>query len=669
MKRILVSALLMLCLLASLILPAFAEPAALALSAEGLAFLQEFESGATADSAKTVENAVNSYAKEENLTLSQQQFDALVSIAYDVGTYSLAYRYGQTVAAGSYTDMELANAWCAWVKKNGSFSETQLQRRIRELQVILYGDYSGKDSELSFRYLIFRGNGGELDSNTVLCYPVGEVYGELPTASLAGKYFAGWFTAISGGSQIHSTTTVAENYTVYAHWSDTKPTEPTEPTEPTDPENPPLTPPALRTSEAGVQFIKNQEGFIPKPVWDYQQYSVGYGSHCNKDDYPDGITLEEADYLLRKMLHEEFEPKLDALEAKRGQAFSQQEYDALISFTYNLGSRWMNGGYNIYRYIMNGGYTEMELVNCFGSWINAGGKSVDGLARRRIDEVNLYLNGVYSIGSTAYLYVKFRLNTDPATVNSEPLYDYNYYKPGSTFGSLPSASRDGYRFVGWFERASGGRRFAADSKVPAYGIMTLYAQWEADDLPFTDVPKDAWYYPAVKAVYEKGWTNGTSATTFEPNYGFARSMMVTVLYRMENQPAVSTQSHFADVGQGRFYTAPVAWAYQTGLTKGNNDGTTFGPDEFQTREQLATFVYRYAQMKGEDVSASYDLTKHPDYQKMSLFSNAPMQWALSHGYLRVDADGSLRPREGATRAESVDFIARYMGLIDPYPTN
>ena len=205
--------------------------------------------------------------------------------------------------------------------------------------------------------------------------------------------------------------------------------------------------------------------------------------------------------------------------------------------------------------------------------------------------------------------------------------------------------------------------------MPAYGIMTLYAQWEADDLPFTDVPKDAWYYPAVKAIYEKGWTNGTSATTFEPNYGFARSMMVTVLYRMENQPAVSTQSHFADVGQGRFYTAPVAWAYQTGLTKGNNDGTTFGPDEFQTREQLATFVYRYAQMKGEDVSASYDLTKYPDYQKMSLFSNAPMQWALSHGYLRVDADGSLRPREGATRAESVDFIARYMGLIDPYPTN
>ena len=53
---------------------------------------------------------------------------------------------------------------------------------------------------------------------------------------------------------------------------------------------------------------------------------------------------------------------------------------------------------------------------------------------------------------------------------------------------------------------------------------------------------------------------------------------------------------------------------------------------------------------------------------MSLFSNLPMQWALAHGYYRVDESGELRPREGATRAECMDFIARYLGLIDPYET-
>lgn len=677
MKRILVSVLLLACLAAGLVFFALAEPTALSLSAEGLTFLREFDGSATAQSVHPCENAVNAYARENNLELTQQQFDALVSMTSDIGTDTLGYRYGQTVAKGNYTDTELANAWCAWVKMYGSFSETQLQRRIRELRVILYGDYTGEDSELSFRYLIFRANGGELIDNTVLCYPLGEAYGKLPEAERAGKYFAGWFTAVSDGTQIHSALTVSDNYTVYAHWSDTKPEEPTEPT---DPDEPVEEIPVVRTSEAGIRFIKDHEGFISKPVWDYSQYSVGYGSHCGKDDYPDGITEKEADILLRRMLRDEFEPYVDALEKKCSRSFTQNEYDALVSFSYNVGVGWMRGGYNIYRYVTTGSYTEMELVNCFGSWINAGGKSVDGLARRRIDEVNLYLNGVYSTGSTAYLYVKFRLNTDPATVSGEDNYDFSYYKPGTSFGTLPNASREGYNFLGWFEKASGGRQFTTESKVPAYGLMTLYAHWEAvepepepdpeptpePDFPFTDVPKDAWYYPAILAVYQKGWTNGTSETTFEPEYCFARSMMVTMLYRIENQPSVSASSPFTDVRQGRFYTAPVAWAYNVGLTKGNNDGTTFGPDEFMTREQLATFFYRYAQLKGEDVSASYDLSQHPDYEKMSNFSKAPMQWALSHGYLRLDDDGSLRPRESATRAESMDFIARYMGLVEPY---
>ena len=671
MKRILVSALLLLSLAVSFVLPAFAEPAALSLSAEGLAFLQEFESDATAGSVKSYENAVNSYAREKNVVLTQQQFDALVSMTYDIGSDTLSYTYGRTVAAGSYTDVQLANAWCAWVKKNGSFSETQLQRRIRELRVILYGDYSGAESELSFRYLIFKANGGTLEDNTVLCYPLGQAYGTLPGATCTGKYFAGWFTAVTDGTQIHSGMTVAENYTVYARWSDTDPGE-QEPEQPEQPEPEPL--PELRTSEAGIQFIKDHEGFLEYAVWDYQQYSIGYGSRCEKDEYPDGITREQADRLLRRMLHDDFEPKVDALEAKRGTPFTQQQYDTLISFTYNLGASWMSSGYNIYRYIMYGGYSEMDLVNCFGSWIKAGGETVDGLARRRIDEVNLYLNGEYSTGSTAYLYVKFRLNTDPATVTQEKNYDYIYYKPGTTFGMLPTASREGYQFLGWFERAEGGRCFTEDSRVPAYGIMTLYAHWEKTpestpdpDFPFTDVPKDAWYYPAIYAVYKAGLTNGTSETTFEPEYQFTRSMMVTMLYRMESEPAIDTTTPFTDVAQGRFYTAPVAWAYKTNLTKGTSE-TTFEPDASLTREQLATMFYRYAQQKGEDVSAAWDMSRYPDYQKMSLFSNLPMQWALAHGYYRVDESGELRPREGATRAECMDFIARYLGLIDPYET-
>ena len=100
MKRILVSVLLLACLAAGLILPVLAEPASLSLSAEGLALIQEFDNGATAQSVRSCDSAVNAYASRNKLELTQQQFDALVSMTSDIGTSTLGYRYGQTVAKG-----------------------------------------------------------------------------------------------------------------------------------------------------------------------------------------------------------------------------------------------------------------------------------------------------------------------------------------------------------------------------------------------------------------------------------------------------------------------------------------------------------------------------------------------------------------------------------------
>ena len=102
------------------------------------------------------------------------------------------------------------------------------------------------------------------------------------------------------------------------------------------------TPIMLRTTENGVAFIKAREGFRATAYWDYSQYSIGYGSRCEANEYPNGITQEQADRLLRKKL-QEFEAKLDAFLAKNNLTLSNTQYDALISLTYNIGSTWMNG--------------------------------------------------------------------------------------------------------------------------------------------------------------------------------------------------------------------------------------------------------------------------------------------------------------------------------------
>ena len=117
---------------------------------------------------------------------------------------------------------------------------------------------------------------------------------------------------------------------------------------------------------------------------------------------------------------------------------------------------------------------------------------------------------------------------------------------------------------------------------------------------FTDVASDAWYYDAVAYVYENGLMNGTSLTTFGPDVNITRGMIVTILYRLDGEPAASV-SNFTDVPANAYYTDAVAWAAENGIVKGYDDGA-FGPDDDVTMEQFAAILYRYAAYKGYDVS-------------------------------------------------------------------
>lgn len=56
---------------------------------------------------------------------------------------------------------------------------------------------------------------------------------------------------------------------------------------------------------------------------------------------------------------------------------------------------------------------------------------------------------------------------------------------GSTYGTLPTASRTGYTFDGWYTAASGGTKITADSKVSITANQTLYAHWKANSYTVT----------------------------------------------------------------------------------------------------------------------------------------------------------------------------------------
>ena len=109
---------------------------------------------------------------------------------------------------------------------------------------------------------------------------------------------------------------------------------------------------------------------------------------------------------------------------------------------------------------------------------------------------------------------------------------------------------------------------------------------------FNDIPSNALYAGAVKWAVSKGITNGTSSTTFSPNEFTTREQFVTMLWRYAGSPRVEGRIPFTDVSKNTIYYNAINWAYQKNITNGTSN-TTFSPNLSCTREQIVTMLYRY----------------------------------------------------------------------------
>ena len=179
-------------------------------------------------------------------------------------------------------------------------------------------------------------------------------------------------------------------------------------------------------------------------------------------------------------------------------------------------------------------------------------------------------------------------------------------------------------------------------------------------LPFTDVKSGNWFYDAVKYAYAQGLMTGTSATTFAPNGTMNRAMIVTVLYRLEKSPAVTSASKFTDVPAGQWYSDAVAWAAANKIVNGY-DETTFGPMNAVTREQMAAILFRYEQVKGlENVTLEENLNRFPDQNKISAYAIPALQWAVGQKIINGNADGTLDPTGTATRAQVAQIFTNLL---------
>ena len=188
---------------------------------------------------------------------------------------------------------------------------------------------------------------------------------------------------------------------------------------------------------------------------------------------------------------------------------------------------------------------------------------------------------------------------------------------------------------------------------------------------FADAVPTAWYHDGVHYCIENGLMQGVSTASFLPNGSTTRAQLVTILWRLEGNPAPVSAAGFSDVADGAWYAVAVRWAAGCGVVKGYDNGC-FGPNDAVTREQMVTILYRYAQYKGYDVSIGEDtnILSFNDALTVSGYSIPAMQWACGSGLMtgaQRDGGMALAPRDTTTRAQTATLLMRFQSAFAKEP--
>lgn len=268
----------------------------------------------------------------------------------------------------------------------------------------------------------------------------------------------------------------------------------------------------MTVSEDGLSLIKALEGFSSQAYQDSTGWYIGYGTSCSPSDYPAGITEDQAEALLVESLAV-YEKAINSFTSQNEISLTQNEIDALASFTYNLGESWMtDSDCRLAAALVSGAasFTDAEIVNFFGVWCHIGTEISPALAQRRVAEACVFLYADYE-GDSADNFVSLTLDKSGGTLET----DIVFYEKGQPYSALPSAQRDGYELTGW--------KTSDNTLLSASGIaltdLAVSAVWL--DItpwvnPYSDVAESDWFYAYVKDLSRSGVVDGYPDGTFTP---------------------------------------------------------------------------------------------------------------------------------------------------------
>jgi len=176
--------------------------------------------------------------------------------------------------------------------------------------------------------------------------------------------------------------------------------------------------------------------------------------------------------------------------------------------------------------------------------------------------------------------------------------------------------------------------------------------------PFADISRDDWFFRNVRFVYSNELMTGTAQSEFAPGLNLTRAMLVTILWRLEDEPITEIGGAFTDVSPGAWYSNAVAWANENGIVNGYGGGL-FGPNDNVTREQFAVILQNFARFKNLNTGGNL-IVGFADSENISAWALESMQWAVANGIISGRTSTTLAPNGTATRAESAAMLQRFI---------
>lgn len=433
----------------------------------------------------------------------------------------------------------------------------------------------------------------------------------------------------------------------------------------------------MQASENVKLTIKSYEGcrLTAYKLPGEDNWTIGWG-HSGSDVY-EGMTISEA--RAEELFNSDikvFEESVNRWNDQYNLNLSQNQFDALVSITYNFGSHWVeanSGDWRLANYVQSGfkdasgnRLPDLEIADAFGVLCSSAGSILPGLITRRINEAEIFLYNNYHTDNTHFVYAILNPNGGTLTSGNRVAI---FYKD-QPYGSLPAAvSASGQAPSYWAEMDENGKPVTPiTASTIANKNRSLIAVWNGgcalgDNCPskkFTDITPDFWAHDAIDYVVSNNMFNGTTGTTFSPGVVMSRGMIVTVLYRLEGSPDVSgIENPFLDLPNNDYHDA-ILWASANRIGNGFKDGCFRASDPL-TREQLAVFLHRYANYKGYDTNNYSDIGGFSDAKDVGEFARESMCWAVGEGIINGTTATTLSPKTGANRAQVATMMMRFTG--------